>query len=669
MLLDQLAEDDFAARRDDMVDRQLAARGVRSAPVLDAMRTVPREEFVPDNVREFAYQNSPLPIGSGQTISQPYIVAFMIEALGLRGGEKILEVGAGSGYAAAVLGQVAKEVYAIERIAELARNAAATIARLGYDNVEIRHGDGTRGWPEHAPFDAIVVAAGGRYVPDALRQQLRIGGRLVIPVGQHETFQELVRITRRDEQEFEEEKLAAVRFVPLISDAGGDAGASAVPPAKKKAAEKHQDPADTVRNACDAVKSVDKANLDPLLERIGEARVVLIGEASHGTSGFYRMRHRITQELIRRRGFRVIAIEADWPDAARIDHYVRHFEYPPSEWTAFSRFPTWMWRNRDVRAFVDWLRDHNGNVPEARRVAFHGLDLYSLYSSIRTVLEYLDDVDPQTAALARERYGCLTPWQSDPITYGRAALSQPYRSCEREVVKILMEISKKQQQYAEHDGERFLDAVQNARLVANAERYYRTMYYGSQSSWNLRDGYMFETLQSLLQHHAPDNKTVVWAHNSHIGNAEATEMSSRGELNIGHLCRQEFGDAMYAIGFGTDHGTVAAASDWDGPMEVKQVRPSLDDSYEHLFHETGLAGGLLGLRAAEPPVRTVLMRARLERAIGVVYRPETERASHYFQAVLPRQFDEYVWIEATRAVEPIESTELKGMPETYPFGV
>lgn len=661
MLPDQAPEDDFATRRNDMVDRQLAARGVRSARVLDAMRSVPREEFVPANVREFAYQNSPLPIGAGQTISQPYIVAFMIEALGLEGGERILEVGAGSGYAAAVLGRIAREVYAIERIPELAESAAAVLAKLGYVNVEIRQGDGTRGWPEHAPFDAIVVAAGGRYVPDALRRQLRIGGRLVIPVGHHDTFQELLRITRKDEEEYEQESLAAVRFVPLISDA--DTGSAAAAPARR------DDPGGTLRAGCEPFESVETADLEPLLHRLGDARLVLIGEASHGTSEFYRMRNRITRQLIRRRGFRVIAIEADWPDAARIDHYVRHFEYPPSEWTAFSRFPTWMWRNRDVREFVDWLRDHNGNAAVPQRVAFHGLDLYSLYSSIRTVLEYLDDVDPQTAALARERYGCLTPWQSDPITYGRAALTEPYRSCEREVVRILVEISKKQREYAEHDGERFLDAMQNARLVANAERYYRTMYYGAESSWNLRDRYMFETLQALLQHHAPDNKTVVWAHNSHVGDAEATAMSSRGEFNLGHLCREEFGGAMYAIGFGTDHGTVAAASDWDGPMEVKQVRPALDDSYEHLLHETGCGGAFLGLRTLEPGARAVLATPRIERAIGVVYRPETERASHYFQAVLPRQFDEYVWVDGTRAVEPLETAELAGMPETYPFGV
>lgn len=651
-----------------MVDRQLAARGVRSAKVLDAMRKVPREEFVPANVREFAYQNSPLPIGSGQTISQPYIVAFMLEALGLRGGETILEVGAGSGYAAAVLGQVAKQVFAIERIGELARGAAGIVSKLGYDNVEIRHGDGTRGWPEHAPFDAIVVAAGGRYVPEALRQQLRIGGHLIIPVGYDDTFQELVRITRVGEQEFEQENLAAVRFVPLISGPDGDDGED-TPAAERRAAARRNDPDAIVRAGCEPFESVESADLGPLLERVGDARLVLIGEASHGTSEFYRMRNRITRELIRKRGFRIIAIEADWPDAARIDHYVRHFGHPPSDWTAFSRFPAWMWRNREVRDFVDWLRDHNGTVAPPQRVAFHGLDLYSLYSSIRTVLEYLDDVDPETAALARERYGCLTPWQSDPITYGRAALTEPYRSCEREVVRILMEISQKQREYAEHDGERFLDAVQNARLVANAERYYRTMYYGAQSSWNLRDQYMFETLQSLLQHHAPDNKAIVWAHNSHIGDAEHTEMASRGELNIGHLCREQFGAGMYAIGFGTDHGTVAAATDWDGPMEIKQVRPSLSDSYERLFHESGLAGGLLGLRDRESAAGSLLLKPRIERAIGVVYRPETERASHYFQAVLPRQFDEYIWIDETRAVEPIGSAELEGVPETYPFGL
>ena len=234
-----------------------------------------------------------------------------------------------------------------------------------------------------------------------------------------------------------------------------------------------------------------------------------------------------------------------------------------------------MWRNNEVRAFVDWLREHNAQLKPAQRVAFHGLDLYSLYNSIRSVLKYLDDVDPSTAQVARQRYGCLTPWQADPATYGHAALTGAYQTCEREVVSMLTDLMQKRRAYAEHDGERFLDAVQNARLVANAERYYRIMYYGSRASWNLRDSHMFETLKTLLDFHGPESKAIVWAHNSHVGDSAATEMSSRGEYNIGHLCRKEFGDSAYSIGFGTNSGTVAAASDWDGPMEIKTVRPAV----------------------------------------------------------------------------------------------
>ena len=438
----------------------------------------------------------------------------------------------------------------------------------------------------------------------------------------------------------------------------------------KSAVPADEDLKSAIASSCNAFESVETADLAPLLDRIGKSDIVLIGEASHGTSEFYKMRSRITRELIVKKNFDFVAIEGDWPDAARIDHFVRHFDTPPSEWTAFARFPTWMWRNNDVREFVDWLRIHNTDKSPGKRVAFHGLDLYSLYSSIRSILKYLDDVDPATAQLARQRYGCLTPWQADPATYGRAALTGSYRSCERDVVHMLQELSNKHREYAEHDGERFLDVVQNARLVANAERYYRVMYYGSRESWNLRDSYMFETLRSLLDFHWPDNKAVIWAHNSHVGDAAATDMSGRGELNIGHLCRKEFGDRAYSIGFGTDNGTVAAASDWDGPMEVKTVQPSLADSYERLCHETGLPGFMLGLRAPEPesPLQG-LLKPRLERAIGVIYRPETELASHYFHAVLPRQFDEYVWIDTTQAVQPFETAELQGLPDTYPFGI
>ena len=664
----------FQALRLEMVARSIAKRGVRDEMVLDAMRTVPRELFLPAKLREFAYDDVPLPIGDAQTISQPYIVALMSEALLLKGGEKVLEIGAGSGYAAAVLSEIASNVYTVERIGRLAETAAKRLAELGYDNVHVRHDDGTRGWPEHAPYDGIVVAAGGPQVPESLKSQLKIGGRLLMPVGSDQQVQELIRVTRVAENEYRSEDIADVRFVPLIGEEGWTGKASELRrPGQKLRLGFTSDEvlARELADAAEPFQSIEHVDLNPLMERIGSARIVLLGEATHGTSEFYRMRSRITRHLIVKRGFGLVAIEGDWPDAARVDHYVRHLNYPPSEWTAFARFPTWMWRNEEMREFVDWLRKHNGSVVRKdRRVAFHGLDLYSLYDSIRSVLAYLEKVDPETAKIARERYSCLTPWQRDPAVYGHAALSGKYPSCAADVARNLTDLLNKRRAYVEHDGERFLDAAQNARLVANAERYYRIMYYGSRASWNLRDTHMYETLENLLDHYGPDSKVVVWAHNSHVGNSEATEMAARGEYNLGHLCRRGLGDRAYLIGFGTHAGTVAAASEWDGPMEVKQVRPSRSDSYEHLCHSTGHANFLLGLRGKSDLCGPQsLGKERMERAIGVIYRPESELASHYFRATLPRQFDEYVWFDDTKAVNPLDTTELKGLPDTYPFGV
>jgi protein-L-isoaspartate(D-aspartate) O-methyltransferase len=206
--------------REDMVDMQVAARGVRDARVLAAMTAVPRELFVPPDQSAAAYLDRPLPIGEGQTISQPFIVGLMLEALGLEGGERMLEVGAGSGYAAAVAARIAGEVYAIERIPELAAQARHNLARAGSPNVELRCGDGSLGWPQEAPFDAIMVSAGGPAVPEALKAQLAINGRLVMPVGRDRRAQTLLRLTRRGAAQFEEEDLGAVCFVPLIGKGG-----------------------------------------------------------------------------------------------------------------------------------------------------------------------------------------------------------------------------------------------------------------------------------------------------------------------------------------------------------------------------------------------------------------------------------------------------------------
>jgi protein-L-isoaspartate(D-aspartate) O-methyltransferase len=660
------APEDFAKLREEMVRDAIIARGVRSQAVLDAMSKVPREAFLAANLREFAYEDSPLPIPGEQTISQPYIVAFMTEALDLHPGACVLEIGTGSGYAAAVLAEIADEVYTVERIGQLAEKAAMVLADLGYKNVHVLHGDGSKGWPEHAPYDGIVVAAGGPRIPESLKEQLKIGGRLVMPVGADPAIQELVRVTRVSERDFRREDLADVRFVPLIGQEGFAEDRRIRP--KPAIVGKESLPL-RIANACEPFDAIESARLEPLLERIGDCRVVLLGEASHGTSEFYAMRNAISRALIERKDFSFVAIEGDWPDAARIDHYVRHFEYPPSEWTAFSRFPTWMWRNTDARAFVDWLRAHNAGKEASARIAFHGLDLYSLYDSIRAVLSYLDQVDPKSAQIARERYGCLTPWQSDPASYGHAALTGSYSTCEDEVAVVLTGLLEKRRSYAERDGERFLDAMQNARLVTNAERYYRAMYYGSRASWNLRDSHMFNTLESLFDFHGSNSKAIIWAHNTHIGDAAATEMMARGEYNIGHLCRERFAEGCYAIGFGTNAGTVAAASDWGGPMQIKSVREALHESYEDNCHQAGVPSFLLPLRNGDDGLKQALKDPRLERAIGVIYRPESERASHYFQAVLPNQFDEYIWFDRSKAVTPLDSKMLEGLPETYPFGL
>jgi protein-L-isoaspartate(D-aspartate) O-methyltransferase len=654
---------DLRNKREEMVRTQIAARGVRDPRVLEAMRTVPREGFVPPELAEFAYNDSPLPIESQQTISQPYIVALMTEALALEPGDRVLEIGTGSGYAAAVLARIAREVYTVERHEELARVASRRLRTLGFENVHVLHADGTLGWPDHAPFDAIVVAAGGPKIPPSLIEQLAIGGRLVIPVGEGRDFQKLVRITRTADGRLQEEDLGEVRFVPLIGVQGWE-------PERRVARSQPHTIAHLLREVAQPLPDLEEPDLGSLLERVGDARLVLIGEATHGTSEFYALRARITRELVRSRGFSIVAAEADWPDAMRINRYVRGEIEAARPWHAFARFPTWMWRNEETIGFVEWLRDWNSLRRAEQPAGFFGLDLYSMYRSIRTVLDYLDRVDPPAARVARERYGCLTPWEGDPATYGRAALTGRYRVCEKEAVAILTDMLARQVEYSERGGEHYFDAVQNARLVADAERYYRAMYYGNVESWNLRDRHMYETLEALLGFHGPASKAVIWAHNSHLGDARATEMGVRGELNVGELCRRAFGDQSFLVGFGTDHGTVAAASVWDGPLETKTVRPAHPLSYERLCHDSGVPAFLLHLREPRrPEVRFELEEPRLERAIGVVYRPDTELQSHYFHAALPYQFDEYVWIDETKSVRPLTETMAKSFPPTHPFGV
>ena len=662
---------DHARFRDRMVEVQIARRGIRDSRLLAAMRRVPREAFVQPGFEEFAYEDGPLPIGEGQTISQPYIVALMIEAAELQPGDRVLEVGAGSGYAAALMSRIADRVYAIERYPTLGEAARRHFSDLGYDNIELRVGDGTLGWPEAAPFDAILVAAGGPGVPPALKRQLRVGGRLVIPVGSEERRQELLKISRRSETAFEEEDLGGVMFVPLVGRQGwaddGRRAASNHVPGRSRG----RTLPEWVAEAAEPLPELSDPAFGRLFDRFASCRVVLLGEATHGTAEFYRARAAITRRLVENHGFTLVAVEADWPDAAAIDRHVRHRPPRAGAEPPFQRFPTWMWRNTEVAALIDWVRAHNERRTDAaHQVGFYGLDLYNMSGSIAAVLDYLDKVDPQAARVARERYSCLTPWQKDPSTYGRAVLSAGYEKCEQAVVAQCRDLLLRKLDYAAQDGESFLDAAQNARLVASAERYYRVMYYGGPESWNLRDTHMFETLSHLLEAHGPRSKAIVWAHNSHIGDARYTDMGAvREELNIGQLCREGCGDEAALIGFGTHAGTVAAATDWDGDMEVKRIRPSRADSYERLCHDAGVARFLLDLDRDEA-LRRRLTEPRLERFIGVIYRPETELTSHYADASLPRQFDAYVWFDETTAITPLGPEHHRpGMPETYPFGL
>jgi erythromycin esterase-like protein/predicted phosphoribosyltransferase len=421
---------------------------------------------------------------------------------------------------------------------------------------------------------------------------------------------------------------------------------------------------------------------DPLLDLIGDARFVLLGEASHGTHDFYHERAQITERLINEKGFTAVAVEADWPDAYRANRYVRGVSNDVDAIEAladFRRFPTWMWRNTDVVEFLEWLRAYNDAfAASTAKVGFYGLDLYSLRASMKAVLQYLEKIDPDAARRARERYACFDHFGDDTQAYGLATSLGLNPSCQDAVVEQLVDLQRRAVEYARRDGslaeDDYFDAVQNARVVKNAEMYYRSMFLEDVSSWNLRDRHMVATLESLVTHldrQSGRAKIVLWAHNSHLGDARATDMTRRGEINVGQLVREQYGNDAVLVGFTTHRGTVTAASNWDAPAERKRVRPALPGSYEALFHEVGLARFLLILRNNDNALEG-LRDAKLERAIGVIYRPDTERVSHYFHARLLAQFDAVLHFDETRALEPLERTagwEAGEAPETFPFAV
>tara|TARA_R110002096_G_scaffold432240_1_gene648594 strand:- start:1872 stop:3230 length:1359 start_codon:yes stop_codon:yes gene_type:complete len=439
------------------------------------------------------------------------------------------------------------------------------------------------------------------------------------------------------------------------------------------------------KNACPVGEAFGEYG--PIIEAASDKQIILIGEASHGSAEFYRTRAEITQRLIEEKGYDAVVVEADWPDAYAINRYVRGLDpnmTAEATLEQFERFPTWMWANYEVLHFIKWLRAFNDMYQkETRAVGFYGLDLYSMGASINAVITYLEKVDPKASEQARQRYGCLEHFMDNPQSYGYAMKQGLADSCEKEIIEQLIDLRKKSYEYMKLNGfvasDEYFCAEQNAKLVCNAEEYYRAMFSTHDAPrpnlWNMRDRHMFETLESLKVHLGKqldrEAKIVVWAHNSHIGNAAATQMSHRGELNIGQLTKEAYGERALLIGFSTAKGTVTAASNWEMPTERKNIRPPIPGSYEDIFHKVNQKKFFLNLQ--ENNEATDQLRApRLQRAIGVIYRPETERESHYSYSVLPEQFDFMIHFDDTNAIKPLEITphwHRGELDETYPSGL
>jgi erythromycin esterase-like protein len=439
-------------------------------------------------------------------------------------------------------------------------------------------------------------------------------------------------------------------------------------------------PLDFIKNEAQILDGSEN-DYDDLMHEIGDSTIVLLGEASHGTEEFYRERARITKRLVLEKGFNVLALEADWPDAWRVNQYIRIMEPEDSADEAlqgFKRFPNWMWRNTAFLNLIDWLHRFNQGMGENERISIFGLDLYSMHASIQAVIQYLETIDPESAAAARTRYGCFEHFNHDMQEYGFFSAHGLNRGCEDEVVLQLVELQRHAMEYGQKNHirnremaeEAFFNAEQNARIAKNAERYYRNMFQGHVRSWNLRDTHMADTLELIRNHlekKSRSPKIIVWAHNSHLGDARATDRSQVGEINIGQLARERYGDMVYSVGFTTHEGTVTAAPEWDKPSLIKRVRPSIFGSWEHLFHQTQIPRFILNLRS--PDTQKNVPQRLLERAIGVIYLPQSERHSHYFEAKIAEQFDSVIHIDKTRALTPLDpSAEWQSgeVPETYP---
>jgi erythromycin esterase-like protein len=413
----------------------------------------------------------------------------------------------------------------------------------------------------------------------------------------------------------------------------------------------------------------DTEDLEPLLDRIGDARFVLLGEASHGTHEYYLWRARISKRLIEEKGFRFIGVEGDWPDCYRVNQYIQGElgdTTAKDVLHAFSRWPTWMWANWEIVAFAEWLRGYNDMRPDEEKVGFYGLDVYSLWESLKAVIGYLKQHDPDALPAAERAFRCFEPYEEDPQEYARATLFVP-ESCEREVIDLHNTIRQQAAPKADADATA-LNAVMNAEVIKGAETYYRTMVHGGGTSWNVRDRHMADTLNRLMQFYGSDAKAIVWEHNTHIGDARYTDMASAGMYNVGELVRQEHEPAGVVLaGFGSYEGTVIAAREWDAPMQVMPVPPARPGSWEQALHDMNAEDRLLLFhRPADPTSALAAPRGR--RAIGVVSHPACE-AGNYVPTVLPLRYDAFMYLDQTQALHPLHIQPETTAPELYPWGV
>lgn len=643
--------------KDISIEEQLKDKGISNTLLLEAFQDIPEALFLSENLHPYLYEDVRIEKAIEKTEPRVIVIARMLEQLEVKEEDKILITGVDSVYILAVLSKIYKEVYAVELNQTYSKWALEVLKNININNVYIKTGKLENGWQTKAPFNAILSTTELKEIPNTIKQQLKIGAKILAPVGPDWAHVMLETIERISENQYITKALRDNYFIPrpkLVPKIGTE-----VYPKNEII--------DEIGISSIPFKTIKEFPINGLLERIGDAKVVLLGEASHGTSEFYTARQEITKALIEKKGFNLVCSEADWSDAEQIDNYVRN-QYQTQDWMPFARFPEWMWKNKEVLDFVEWLKNYNAK--RNNTIGFYGLDLYGLKNSIALVINYLEAIDPDLAALAKIRYSCIMPYMANPAVYGKLVHTKKLESCEKEVLKMLFDLLKNKNNL--NHSKAYFYAYQNATVVVDAERYYKAMYYGSAESWNLRDFHMFYTLKSLLTYYGKDSKAVVWAHNSHIGNALATEMYARGEINIGHLCKEHFGSKSYNIGFGTHTGTVAAAKQWGETMKVMNVNDSVAESYEQLCHKTNVTNFTLPLREehSEKKLREFLNTPRLERAIGVVYKPETELRSHYFNSVLPSQFDEYIWFNKTKAITPLKiKTEKSTLANLHPFGL